>query len=147
MPGTAGVAANVLSAIEVRTVGALNGVYLYPLAATQRTYLRVLARVGVIVPIVIALGIARYAATVSRIERRRALQLMRLLLATLAWFEALSSQTQYHLTVSSRSAAAARTSMRPGRGRASARRAGRDRATWRRSRGTPSPARGSSVPA
>ncbi len=105
MPHSADVVSDIWSTIEVRTVGAFNGVYLYPLAATLRAYLRALSRVGVIVPIVIALAVAHYAATVSRIDWRRALWLSSPLLATMLWFEALSSHTQYHLTVSSRSAA------------------------------------------
>ena len=53
------------------------------------------------------LAAAHYAATVSRIDSRRALWLSSPLLVTVLWFEALSSHTQYHLTVSSRSAAMA----------------------------------------
>jgi hypothetical protein len=105
MPSSAGVVSDVLSTIEFRTVGALNGVYLWPLASTLRTYLRALSRVGVIVPIVIAFAVAHYAATVSRIDWRRALWLSSPLLITVLWFETLSSHTQWHLTVNSRSAA------------------------------------------
>jgi hypothetical protein len=105
MPASANVFADVLGTIENRTVGALNGVYLFPLAATLRAFLRALSRVGVIVPIVIALAVAHYTATVSRIDWRRALWLASPLLLAVVWFEALSSHTQYHLTVSSRSAA------------------------------------------
>jgi hypothetical protein len=107
MPNSANVVSDILSTIEIRTIGALNGVYLYPFAATLRTYLRALSRVGVIVPIVIALAVAHYAATVSRIDWRRALLLSSPLLITVLWFETLSSHTQWHLTVSSRSAALA----------------------------------------
>ncbi|MGA2566653.1 MAG: hypothetical protein ABSF41_07475 [Pseudolabrys sp.] len=107
MPGPAGVVSDVLSAIEVRSVGAFNGIYLWPLASTLRAFLRALSRVGVIVSIVIAIAVAHYAATVSRIDWRRALWLCNPLLVTVLWFEALSSHTQYHLTVSSRSAAMA----------------------------------------
>ena len=107
MPSSAGVVSDILSTIEVRTVGALNGVYLVPLAATLRTYLRALSRFGVIVPILILLAVAHYAATVSRIDWRRALWLCSPALVSLLWFEALSSHTQFHLTVSSRSAAMA----------------------------------------
>lgn len=65
------------------------------------------ADIGVIVPIVIAFSVAHCAATVSRIDWRRALWLSSPLLVTVLWFEALSSHTQWHLTVSSRSAALA----------------------------------------
>ena len=98
---------NVLFSIQERSLGAAQSVYLWPLAATVRTYLRALDRVGVIVPIIIAMAIAHYSATVSRIDWRRALRLATPLLATVLWFEVLSSQTQYHLTVSARSAAMA----------------------------------------
>ena len=107
MPSSAGVVSDILSTIEVRTVGALNGVYLVPLTATLRAYLRALSRFGVIVPILILLAVAHYAATVSRIDWRRALWLCSPALVSLLWFEALSSHTQFHLTVSSRSAAMA----------------------------------------
>ncbi|MFI4960357.1 MAG: hypothetical protein ACHP82_02765, partial [Hyphomicrobiales bacterium] len=107
MPSSAGVVSDILSTIEVRTVGALNGVYLVPLAATLRAYLRALSRFGVIVPILILLAVVHYAATVSRIDWRRALWLCSPALVSLLWFEALSSHTQFHLTVSSRSAAMA----------------------------------------
>jgi hypothetical protein len=107
MPSSAGVVSDILSTIEVRTVGALNGVYLVPLAATLRAYLRALSRFGVIVPILILLAVAHYAATVSRIDWRRALWLCSPALVSLLWFETLSSHTQFHLTVSSRSAAMA----------------------------------------
>ncbi len=107
MPNSSNVVSDILSTIEVRTVGALNGVYLWPLASTLRAYLRALSHVGVIVPIIIALVLAHYAATVSRIDWRRALWLSSPLLVTVLWFEALSSHTQWHLTVSSRSAALA----------------------------------------
>jgi len=107
MPSSAGVVSDILSTIEVRTVGTLNGVYLVPLAATLRAYLRALSRFGVIVPILILLAVVHYAATVSRIDWRRALWLCSPALVSLLWFEALSSHTQFHLTVSSRSAAMA----------------------------------------
>ena len=107
MPSSAGVVADVLGTIELRTVGALNGVYLVPLAATLRVFLRALNRGGVIVPIFVALAVARYAATVSRVDWRRALWLCSPVLVSVLWFEALSSHTQYHLTVSARSAAMA----------------------------------------
>jgi hypothetical protein len=105
MPASAHVIADVRGTIENRAVGAFNGVYLVPLASTLRTFLRALSRVGVVVPIVIAIAVAHYAATVSRIDWRRALWLASPLLVAAIWFEALSSHTQYHLTVSSRSAA------------------------------------------
>ena len=98
---------DILSTIEIRTVGVFNGVYLVPLAATVRAFLRALIRGGVIVPLMIVLAVAHYAATVSRIEWRRALWLSSPVLVSLLWFEALSSHTQFHLTVSSRSAAVA----------------------------------------
>lgn len=107
LPHGAEVMNNVLFSIQERSLGAAQSVYLYPLAATVRTYLRALDRVGVIVPIIAAVAIAHYAATVSRIDWRRALRLATPLLATVLWFEVLSSQTQYHLTVSARSAAMA----------------------------------------
>jgi hypothetical protein len=107
LPASANVIADIVSTVENRTVGAFNGVYLFPLAATLRALLRALSRVGVIVPIVIALAVGHYAATVSRIDRRRALWLASPLLVSVLWFEAVSSHTQYHLTVSSRSAAMA----------------------------------------
>jgi hypothetical protein len=106
-PSSAGVVPDILSVIEIRTVGAFTGVYLVPLAAILRALLRALSRVGVIVPLIILLAAAHYAATVSRIDSRRALWLSSPLLVTVLWFEALSSHTQYHLTVSSRSAAMA----------------------------------------
>jgi hypothetical protein len=107
MPSSAGVVSDILSTIEVRTVGAFDGVYLVPLAATVRAFLRALNRVGVIVPLIILLAVAHYAATVSRIDWRRALWLCSPVLVSVLWFEALSSHTQFHLTVSSRSAAMA----------------------------------------
>ena len=105
MPAAANVVGDVLSTVGMRTVGALNGVYLFPLASTLRTFLRALSRVGVIVPIVIALAVAHYSATISRIDWRRTLWFASPLLVAVIWFEVLSSHTQYHLTVSSRSAA------------------------------------------
>jgi hypothetical protein len=107
MPSSAAVVSDIFSTIEIRTVGAFNGVYLVPLAATVRAFLRALNRGGVIVPLIIVLAVAHYAATVSRIEWRRALWLSSPVLVSLLWFEALSSHTQFHLTVSSRSAAVA----------------------------------------
>jgi hypothetical protein len=107
MPSSAGVASDILSTIEFRTVGAFNGVYLVPLAATVRAFLRALNRGGVIVPLIIMLAVAHYAATASRIDWRRALWLCSPVLVSVPWFEALSSHTQFHLTVSSRSAAVA----------------------------------------
>ena len=107
MPSSAAVMSDVLSSIEIRTVGALNGVDLVPLAATMRAFLRALNRGGVVVPLIIVLAVAQYAATVSRIEWHRALWLSSPVLVSVLWFEALSSHTQYHLTVSSRSAAMA----------------------------------------
>jgi hypothetical protein len=107
MPSSAGVVSDVLSSIEVRTIGVLNGVYLVPLAATVRAFLRALNRVGVIVPLILLLAIAHYGATVSRIHWRRALWLWCPAIVSVLWFEALSSHTQWHLTVSSRSAAMA----------------------------------------
>ncbi len=107
LPSSAGVVADVLSTVEARTIGAFNGVYLWPLAATARAFLRALNRAGVIVPLMIALAIAHYAATVSRIDWRRALWLCSPILVPVLWFEALSSHTQFHLTPSSRSASMA----------------------------------------
>jgi hypothetical protein len=78
-----------------------------PLAATLRGFLRALNRGGVIVALIIVVAVAHYAATVSRIEWRPALWLCTPVLVTVLWFEALSSHTQFHLTVSSRSAAMA----------------------------------------
>jgi hypothetical protein len=46
-------------------------------------------------------------ATVSRIDWQHALWLCSPVLISVLWFEALSSHTRYHLTVSSRSAAVA----------------------------------------
>jgi hypothetical protein len=107
MPGSAAVVSDILSTMEVRTVGVFNGVYLVPLAATVRAFLRSLNRGGVIVPLIIVVAVARYAAAVSRIDWRRALWLCTPVLVSLLWFEVLSSHTQFHLTVSSRSAAMA----------------------------------------
>jgi hypothetical protein len=107
MPASAGVVGDIVSTIEVRTVGALDGVYLFPLAATARTFLRALNRGGVIVPLIILAAVAHYAATVSRIDWRGALWLSTPALVAAVWFEALSSHSQFHLTVSSRSAAMA----------------------------------------
>jgi hypothetical protein len=101
------VVADVLSTIEARTVGALNGVTLLPLAATLRAFLRALNRGGVIVPLIVVIAVAHYAATVSRIDWKRALRLGSPILVAALWFEALSSHTQFHLTPSSRSAAMA----------------------------------------
>jgi hypothetical protein len=109
MPASARVVGDIISTIEVRTVGAFNGVYLFPLAATARTFLRALNRGGVIVPLIISAAVAHYAATVSRIDWRDALWLWTPALVAAVWFEALSSHTQFHLTVSSRSAAMAIT--------------------------------------
>jgi hypothetical protein len=66
-----------------------------------------MSRVGAIVPLIITFAVARYAATQSRIDLRRALWLCAPALVAVVWFEALSSHTQFHLTVSSRSAAIA----------------------------------------
>jgi hypothetical protein len=107
LPSSAGVASDVLSTAEMRIVGAFNGVYLVPLAATVRTFARALSRAGVIVPLIITVAVAHYAATVSRIDWRRALWLCSPVLVPVLWFEALSSHTQFHLTPSSRSAAMA----------------------------------------
>jgi len=106
-PNPAAVVSDIIGTIEIRTVGAFNGVYLFPLAATLRTFLRAASRVGVIMPLLIALALARYAAAGAPIAWRRALWLWTPALVTVLWFEALSSHTQYHLTVSARSAAAA----------------------------------------
>jgi hypothetical protein len=62
MPGSAAVVSDILSNVENRTVGAFNGVYLVPLAATVRAFLRALNRGGVIVPLMIVLAVAHYAA-------------------------------------------------------------------------------------
>ena len=107
MPDPAAVIADVRATVALRTVGALNGIVLLPLAATVRCVLRALSRVGVIVPIVAAIAVARYAATVARIDWRRALWLASPVLVVVVWFEALSSHSQQHLTVSARSAAVA----------------------------------------
>lgn len=107
MPNSAAVVPDILSTIEIRTLGAFNGVYLVLLAATVRAFLRALNRGGVIVELLIAVAVAHYATTVSRIDWRRALWLCSPALVSVLWFEALSSHTQYHLTVSSRSAAMA----------------------------------------
>jgi hypothetical protein len=107
MPSSAAVLSDILSTIEIRTLGAFNGVYLVPLAATVRAFLRALNRGGVIVALLIVVAVAHYAATVSRIDWRRALWLCSPVLVSVLWFEALSSHSQYHLTVSSRSAAMA----------------------------------------
>ena len=107
LPPSANVTANIFSAAEARTAGAFNGVYLFPLAATVRAFLRAMDRAGVIVVIILALAIAHYCATVSRIDWRRMLWLSSPVLVSALWFEALSSHTQFHLTPSSRSAAMA----------------------------------------
>ena len=104
MQNSAAVVSDILSTIEIRTLGAFNGVYLVPLAATARAFLRALNRGGVIIALLIAVAVAHYAATVSRIDWRRALWLCSSVLVSVLWFEALSSHTQFHLTVSSRSA-------------------------------------------
>jgi hypothetical protein len=105
LPPSANVVADVLASAEVRTTGALNGVDLFPLAATLRVYFRALDRGGVFIVLIIALAIAHYCATVSRIDWRRTLWLWSPLLVSVAWFEALTSHTQFHLTQSSRSSA------------------------------------------
>ncbi len=107
LPNSSDVLSTILSTAEARTVGAFNGVYLFPLAATVRAFLRALDRVGVVVVLIIALAVARYAATVSRIDWRRTLWLSSPVLVSVLWFEVLSSHTQFHLTPSSRSAAMA----------------------------------------
>lgn len=107
MPDSAGVVSNILSSVQARAVGAFNGVYLVPLAATVRVFLRALNRAGVIGLLMIVLAISHYAATVSRINWRRTLWLSSPVLVSVLWFEALSSHTQFHLTPSSRSAAMA----------------------------------------
>ena len=107
MPGSAAVVSDILSNVENRTVGAFNGVYLVPLAATVRGFLRSMNQGDVIVALLIAVAVVHYAATVSRIDWRRALWLRAPVLVTVLWFEALSSHTQFQLTVSSRSAAMA----------------------------------------
>jgi len=107
MPASAGVVSDILSSIEVRAIGALNGVYLFPLAATARAFLRALERVGVIIPLMTVLAVAHYSVTESPIEWRRALWLSCPVLVSIFWFETLPSHTQFHLTVSSRSAAMA----------------------------------------
>jgi hypothetical protein len=107
MPESAGVAKDVLSTIESRTIGAFHGVDLVPLAATAKVFLRSLNRIEVVVPAIFVLAIAHYAATASRIDWRRALWLSCPLLVSVLWFEALSSHTQVHLTQSSLSAVVA----------------------------------------
>jgi hypothetical protein len=106
MPPSAGVLADILSNAENRSFGSFSGVDLVPLAATVRAFLRSLSRVGVIVPAIVLIAIAHYSATVSRIDWRRAAWLCSPVLVSVLWFEALTSHTQFHLTVSSRSAAA-----------------------------------------
>jgi hypothetical protein len=105
LPSSANVVADVLASVEVRTMGALNGVDLFPLAATVRVYFRAMDRGGVFIVLIIALAIAHYSATVSRIVWRRTLWLWSPLLVSVVWFEALTSHTQFHLTQSSRSSA------------------------------------------
>jgi hypothetical protein len=73
MPESAGVAKDILSTIEFRTVGAFNGVDLVPLAATAKAFLRAVDRIEVVVPAIFVLAIAHYATTASRIDWRRAL--------------------------------------------------------------------------
>ena len=107
LPPSANVIANIFSAAEARTAGTFNGVYLFPLAATVRAFLRAMDRAGVIVVIIMALAIAHYSTIVSRIDWRRMLWLSSPVLVSALWFEALSSHTQFHLTPSSRSAAMA----------------------------------------
>jgi hypothetical protein len=107
LPESAGVVSNVLSTIEIRTVGALNNIYLFPFASTARVFLRSMNRGGVIVPLIILMAVMHYAATVSRVEWRRALWLWCPVLVCIVWFEVLSSHSQQHLTVTSRSAAMA----------------------------------------
>lgn len=107
MPDPQAVVADVLSSVENRTVGTFNGVYLVPLAATVRVFLRALSRVGVLVSLVTLVAIVQYARIVTRIDWRRTLWLSCPVLVCVLWFETLSSHTQFHLTVSSRSAAAA----------------------------------------
>jgi hypothetical protein len=107
LPESASVVSNVLSNIEIRTVGALNNVYLFPLASTVRVFLRSMNRGGVIVPLVVLVAVGHYAATVSRIDWRRALWLWCPVFVCIVWFEVLSSHSQQHLTVTSRSAAMA----------------------------------------
>ncbi|HEY5379611.1 MAG TPA: hypothetical protein VIJ78_08745 [Pseudolabrys sp.] len=107
LPDSAGVVSNVLSTIQIRTVGALNSVYLFPFASTARVFLRSMNRGGVIVPLIVLIAVAHYAAFVSRIDWRRALWLWSPVLVCFVWFEALSSHSQQHLTVTSRSAAMA----------------------------------------
>ena len=107
MPESAGVAKDVLSTIESRTIGAFHGVDLVPLAATAKVFLRSLNRIEVVVPAIFVLAIAHYAATASRIDWRRALWLSCPVLVSVLWFEALSSHTQVHLTQSSLSAVVA----------------------------------------
>jgi hypothetical protein len=107
LPNSTDVFSTILATAEARTVGAFNGVYLFPLASTVRAFQRALDRAGVVVVILIALAVARYAATVSRIDWRRAFWLSSPVLVSALWFEALSSHTQFHLTPSSRSAAMA----------------------------------------
>jgi hypothetical protein len=105
LPPSANVLENVFASAEVRAIGALNGVYLFPLAATVRVFFRALDRGGVFIVLIIALAVAHYSATVSRIDWRRTLWLWTPLLVSVAWFEALTSHSQFHLTQTSRSAA------------------------------------------
>jgi hypothetical protein len=107
LPASVNVIADVFTSVELRTVGALNGVYLFPLAATFRVFFRALDRGGIFIVLILALAIAQYAFTVSRINWRRAFWLWSPVLVSAAWFEALTSHSQWHLTQSSRSAAMA----------------------------------------
>lgn len=88
-------------------VGSSTGVEVLPLAATMRTFLLALNQVGVGVPVVIAIAIAHYAATLSRVDWKRVLWLSSPTVVTALWVEALSNLMQIHLAPSSRSAAMA----------------------------------------
>jgi hypothetical protein len=107
MPESAGVARDVLSTIEARTIGTFNGVDLVPLAATAKVFLRPVDRIEVVFPAIFVLAIVHYSVTASRIDWRRALWLSCPVLVSVLWFEALSSHTQIHVTQSSGSSAVA----------------------------------------
>ena len=64
-------ACTALVVAQAGSIGFVGLMVAVPLAATLRAFLRALSRVGVVVPIVIALAVGRYAATVSRISGPR----------------------------------------------------------------------------
>lgn len=106
-PHPAEMAANIFDAARLRVAGSLPGVHLFPLAATAKVLLRLLQFPGAVVPATFLIAIVHYGKTVSRIDARKALWLCSPVLVSVLWFEALSSHTQWHITPSSRSGAAA----------------------------------------